>query len=82
MNEYRKIIPDCLSQYKGVGTLTEFTVIKISDGIQLEGIEEEFADKNLFYKLIKKAKAQNSTLEQDDYNLYISILDKYGMKKY
>ena len=77
-----KIITDNLSRYKGVGNLTDFTVIKISDGRQLEGVEEEFNDKKLYYDLINRAKAQNGTLKQDDYDLYNSILNKYGMEKY
>ena len=64
----------------GVETLTDFEVINISDGIQLEGVEEEFTDKNLYNDLINKAEAKNGVLEQNEYNLYNSILYKYGME--
>ncbi len=74
-----KIITDNLSTYTGVGTLTDFEVIGISDGIQLEGVEEEFADKNSYYDLINKAKSKNGALDQDEYTLYNSILNKYGI---
>lgn len=77
-----KIITDSLSKYKGAGNLTDFEVIKISDGIELEGVEEEFTDRNLYYELTKKAKEQNGTLEQEEYDIYTSILVKYGMERY
>jgi hypothetical protein len=64
----------------GVGTLTDFKAIIISDGFQLEGVEEEFTDKNIYYDLIIKAKAESGNLEQDEYTLYNSILDKYGIE--
>lgn len=75
-----KIITDNLSSYGGLGALSDFTVIKISDGNQLEGVEEEFKDKNLYYDLSKKAEAKNWVLESNDYELYNSILNKYGME--
>lgn len=75
-----KIITDNSPNYMGVGTLTDFTVVNISDGIQLEGVDEEFADKILYYDLILKAKAKNGTMQQDEYTRYNSILSKYGMK--
>jgi hypothetical protein len=74
-----KIISDNLSQYRGAGTLTDFNLITVSDGIQLEGVEEEFADKNLYYDLLNKSKTQNGALEKDDFILYHSILNKYGL---
>ena len=76
-----KIITDSLSRYEGVGTLTDCTVIKISDGNQLDGVEEEFTDKNLYYDLMKKANAQKGGLERNDYDLFNYILNKYGMRK-
>ena len=75
-----KIITDNLSGYAGVEKLTDFTAINISDGIQLEGVEEEFADKILYYDLINKAEDQNGALEQNEYKIYNSILNKYGME--
>jgi hypothetical protein len=75
-----KIITDNMYGFEGAGTLTDYEVIRISDGIQLEGVEEEFTDKNLYNDLINKAKAENGVLEQNEYNLYNSILNKYGME--
>ncbi|MGD9162120.1 MAG: hypothetical protein PVG39_27160 [Desulfobacteraceae bacterium] len=74
-----KIITDNKSGFEGGGTLTDFTTVRISDGIRLEGVEEEFTDKNLYYDLINKAKARNGTLNKKEYNLYNSILNKYGI---
>lgn len=76
-----KIITDSLPKDKGVGNLTDFEVIKISDGFELKGVEEEFTDRNLYYELIKKTKAQNGTLDKKDYNIYTAILNKYGLEK-
>ena len=75
-----KIITDNKSGFEGAGTLTDLEVIRISGGVQLEGVEEEFTDKNLFHDLINKAKAKNGVLEQDEYDLYNSILNKYGLE--
>ncbi len=75
-----KIITDNMSGFEGAGTLSDFEVISISDGIQIEKIEEEFTDKNLYYALINKAKANKGLLEQNEYNLYNSILNKYGLE--
>ena len=75
-----RIITDNKSGVAGVGTLTDFTTVHISNGIQLEGVEEEFTDKNQYYGLIKKAKANNGFLDQNEYDLYNSILIKYGME--
>ncbi len=75
-----KIITDDSPDYLGVGKLTDFKLIKISDGRELEGVEEEFMDKNLYYDLILKANAENGEMEEADYKTYRSILDKYGMK--
>ncbi len=76
-----KIIMDNMSDFEGPKTLTDFTVINISDGIQLEGVEEEFTDKKLYYDLLNKAKANNKALEQDEYTLFNSLLNKYGIEK-
>lgn len=75
-----KIITDNMYGFEGAGTLTDYEVIRISDGIHLEGVEEEFTDKNLYYDLINKAEAKNGVLEKNEYNLYNSILNKYGME--
>ncbi len=75
------IITDSLSSYSNVGTLTDFTVINISDGIELEGVEEEFEDKKKYYDLLEKAKINNGVLKDKiEYNLYISIVSKYDLK--
>jgi len=76
-----RIITDSESKYLGGGKLTDYEVIEISDGIELQGVEEEYNDKILFYELSEKAKSQNGLLERSEYNMYMSILDKYGMKK-
>ena len=74
------IITDNMS-FGGAGALTDPDVIRISDGIGIEGIDEEFTDKNLYYGLLKKAKDENGVLGQNDYDLYSSILNKYGILK-
>ena len=75
-----RIITDNMSGLEDAKTLTDPEIIRISDGIQLEGVEEEFTDKNLFYDLINKAKARKGNLKKREYNLYNSILNKYGME--
>ena len=75
-----KIITDNSPEYLGIGTLTDFKLIKISDGRQLDGVEEEFTDKIMYYDLILKAKAENGKMEEADYKIYRAILDKYGIK--
>ena len=74
------IITDNMTDFEGAGALTDFEVIDISDGIRLEGLEEEFADKNIYHELINKIKAQDGVLSPDDYDLYKSVLIKYGME--
>lgn len=76
-----RIITDNISDSEYAKTLTDPEIIWISDGIQLEGVDEEFTDKNLYYDLIKKAKARNGNLKKKEYNLYNSILNKYGIAK-
>ncbi len=75
-----RIITDNMSGSDSSMALTDPEIIKISDGIQLEGVEEEFKDKKLFHDLINNAKANNWLLEQNDYDLYNSILNKYGIE--
>lgn len=75
-----KIITDNNSGITEVMNLTNFTTVHISEGIELEGVEDEFSDKNLYYSLINRAKANNWLLDEDEYNLYNSILNKYGIE--
>ncbi len=75
-----KIITDNSPDYLDVGSLTDFKVIHISEGRELEGVEEEFTDKILYYDLLLKAKAKNGTMDADEYARYSSILNKYGME--
>jgi len=60
--------------------LTDYEFIYISDGIELEGAEEEYGDKMRFYNLSQKIKVQNGLLERTGYDIYVSILEKYDMK--
>lgn len=76
-----RIITDNMSGSESTMALTDPEIIKISDGIQLEGVEEEFKDKKIFHDLINKAKANNWLLEQNDYDIYTSILNKYGIER-
>jgi hypothetical protein len=53
--------------------------MNIPDGIQFEGVEEEFEDKNSYYDLINKAEDQKGALDRNKYKIYNSTLNKYGM---
>lgn len=71
------IITDSSGDYVGVGKLkSEPNILKISGGISLDSVSEEYNDAislNQIYGL-------GSTLDESNYNRWVSLTNKYGIK--
>lgn len=74
------IITDTQGEYVGVGKLTSFPeIIQISDGFSFDGVSEEYNDAQDWIRLNYLANSSGGTLEQTDYNMWRSLVTKYGI---
>jgi len=75
------IITDCQEEYVGAGKLTSFPeIIHISDGFSFDSVSEEYNDAQEWIRLSNISNSAGGYLEETDYNKWLSLVNKYGIK--
>jgi len=74
------IITDSDNEYIGVGKLTSYSLIIISDGLSFNSVSEEYQDAKEFNRLNALAEASGGILSQGDYNRWLELVNKYGIE--
>jgi len=75
------IITDDQENYVGVGKLVSTpSVIFISDGISFDSVSQEYNDAQQWLNIQKLSSANGNILDSYNYNLWLSLVNKYGIE--
>jgi hypothetical protein len=76
------VIPtDSQSDYVGIGQLTSTPqIIQVSDGSSFATIAEEYKDAKTFNELQLLSKSSGGILDENYYNMWMLLVQKYGLK--
>jgi hypothetical protein len=72
---------DSQESYVGAGKLTSTPeILQISDGSSMTSISQEYKDAQTFIQIESMSKSSGGMLDQNSYMVWMSLVNKYGIK--